>query len=116
MVRDEKTGECFRADKMLEEALDALIRKEKDATRLSALKAARTAAGAMRQEELQASITKWCGGKAANGNPVSAPYPFNLMFKSQIGPQGNKVGYLRPETAQVIIHHHHGIFFFFFLI
>jgi hypothetical protein len=44
-----------------------------------------------------------CGGKAANGNPVSKPYPFNLMFKSQIGPQGNKVGYLRPETAQVTI-------------
>eukprot|EP00968_Pinguiococcus_pyrenoidosus_P017719 scaffold1790_cov257-Pinguiococcus_pyrenoidosus.AAC.14 len=36
------------------------------------------------------------------GNPISEPFPFNLMFKTQIGPQGgeNSVGYLRPETAQ----------------
>lgn len=101
MVKDEKSGECFRADKMLEEVLNAAIIKEKDATKLTAMRAARSAAGAMKADELEANINKWCGGKAANGNPVSAPYPFNLMFKSQIGPQGNKVGYLRPETAQV---------------
>jgi glycyl-tRNA synthetase len=102
MVRDEKSGDCYRADKLLEEALDLLIPKEKDATKLAAMKACRTAAGSMKAEELEASIKKWCDGKASNGNIVSAPYPFNLMFKSQIGPQGNKVGYLRPETAQVI--------------
>jgi glycyl-tRNA synthetase len=34
------------------------------------------------------------------GNPLSAPYPFNLMFETQIGPTGKVLGYLRPETAQ----------------
>lgn len=34
------------------------------------------------------------------GNELSEPIPFNLMFKTEIGPSSNLVGYLRPETAQ----------------
>lgn len=34
-------------------------------------------------------------------NDISDPFPFNLMFKTSIGPKGDMVGYLRPETAQV---------------
>ena len=30
------------------------------------------------------------------GNELSAPEPFNLMFKTEIGPSTNLVGYLRP--------------------
>jgi glycyl-tRNA synthetase len=33
-------------------------------------------------------------------NSLTMPFPFNLMFKTLIGPEGNSVGYLRPETAQ----------------
>ena len=36
------------------------------------------------------------------GNKLTAPYPFNLMFVTQIGPSGKATGYLRPETAQGI--------------
>ena len=36
------------------------------------------------------------------GNAIGAPFPFNLMFKTSIGPKGDNVGYLRPETAQGI--------------
>lgn len=36
------------------------------------------------------------------GNALSPPFPFNLMFKTSIGPKGDLVGYLRPETAQGI--------------
>ena len=36
------------------------------------------------------------------GNDISAPFAFNLMFKTSIGPRGDAVGYLRPETAQGI--------------
>ena len=35
-------------------------------------------------------------------NDLSEPYPFNLMFPTQIGPSGNAQGFLRPETAQGI--------------
>ena len=33
-------------------------------------------------------------------NDLTIPFPFNLMFKTLIGPEGTSVGYLRPETAQ----------------
>ena len=33
-------------------------------------------------------------------NGITKPFPFNLMFKTTIGPEGNSVGFLRPETAQ----------------
>ena len=36
------------------------------------------------------------------GNELSAPFAFNLMFKTSIGPRSDQVGYLRPETAQGI--------------
>ena len=37
-----------------------------------------------------------------NGNDLSEPEDFNLMFNVQIGPTGLTKGYLRPETAQGI--------------
>ena len=38
-----------------------------------------------------------------NGNAVSDPVPFNLMFATPIGPSAaNTPGFLRPETAQGI--------------
>jgi glycyl-tRNA synthetase len=33
-------------------------------------------------------------------NGITTPFPFNLMFKTTIGPDGKNVGFLRPETAQ----------------
>ena len=37
-----------------------------------------------------------CGGDLAN------IWNYNLMFKTEIGAKGDKVGYMRPETAQGI--------------
>ncbi|MBC7109922.1 MAG: glycine--tRNA ligase [Archaeoglobi archaeon] len=37
-----------------------------------------------------------CGGELSN------VYYFNLMFRTTIGPEGERIGYLRPETAQGI--------------
>ena len=46
--------------------------------------------------------TQKYGCKAPDtGNDISPPFAFNLMFKTSIGPRGDMVGYLRPETAQV---------------
>ncbi len=38
--------------------------------------------------------------KSPAGNDIGDPFPFNLMFRTTIGPEGNSVGFLRPETAQ----------------
>jgi glycyl-tRNA synthetase len=36
------------------------------------------------------------------GDKLTESWNFNLMFKTNIGPKGNKPGYMRPETAQGI--------------
>jgi len=78
----EKCGSAFRADKLLNiEHADSLSADEL-------------------WEEMQKEKIKCpeCGG------PLSKPEPFNLMFKTRIGPKGKRerVGYLRPETAQAM--------------
>ncbi|CAO3675499.1 unnamed protein product [Umbelopsis vinacea] len=49
--------------------------------------------------ELGEIIEKWAI-KTPEGNDLTPPQAFNLMFESSIGPTGHLKGYLRPETAQ----------------
>jgi glycyl-tRNA synthetase len=50
---------------------------------------------------LDAMLKKYNVKSPSNGvNELTFPFPFNLMFKTTIGPEGTSVGYLRPETAQ----------------
>eukprot|EP00977_Amphora_coffeiformis_P021978 scaffold10141_cov146-Amphora_coffeaeformis.AAC.3 len=101
MVKDVATGECFRADKLLEDAIDRLL--DENPTMPSEEKEAhlrvQRQADAYTPEELDALLLKYeC--KGPSGQPFSPSFPFNLMFKTSIGPEGTSVGYLRPETAQ----------------
>jgi hypothetical protein len=57
--------------------------------------------GEMGADTLHAALTKFGVVAPDTKNPISSPFPFNLMFKTSIGPRGDLVGYLRPETAQV---------------
>jgi len=107
MVKDpaggegEGGGECFRADKLLEDAIDELIESEPTMsaeTREDHLRIQRQA-DAFTPLELDAQLAKY-GCKAPSGEPFGPSFPFNLMFKTTIGPEGSSVGYLRPETAQ----------------
>jgi len=107
MVRDEKTGACHRADHVLEGHIDKLLdnpkaKKPIDAAKRKELSALRDKAGALDQKSLHAALQE-LGVKAPDtGNDISEPFPFNLMFVTQIGPTGKQTGYLRPETAQGI--------------
>ncbi|GFH46782.1 hypothetical protein CTEN210_03256 [Chaetoceros tenuissimus] len=101
MVKDTETGECFRADKLLEDAIDTLIEnsptmpseEKEDHLRIQ------RQADAFTPEEIDELLIKYeCVGPS--GKPYSPSFPFNLMFKTSIGPEGTSVGYLRPETAQ----------------
>ena len=51
-------------------------------------------------EQLGAALKSYDVKSPDTKNDISAPFPFNLMFKTSIGPKGDQVGYLRPETAQ----------------
>ena len=102
MVKDPETGECFRADKLLEDAIDALIESSPDMPkeeREDHLRIQRQA-DAYSPEEIDDLLANKYNCKAPSGQPYSNAFPFNLMFKTSIGPEGTAVGYLRPETAQ----------------
>ena len=83
MVNCKECLESFRADHIIEENIDI----DTEGKTL---------------EELQKLINEHnilcpnCGGKF--NNVVS----YNLMFETSIGPGGNRIGYMRPETAQGI--------------
>lgn len=101
MVKDPAGGECFRADKLLEDAIDELIEANADmpaAEREEHLRI-QIQADAFSPKELDEKLVQY-GCKAPSGEPYGPSFPFNLMFKTSIGPEGTAVGFLRPETAQ----------------
>lgn len=101
MVKDTVTGECHRADHLLEETIDKLLENDKlTAEERHALESVRAQADNYSVDELGAALSKYGAKAPETGNDVSAPFPFNLMFPTPIGPTGSEQGYLRPETAQ----------------
>ncbi|GJP39286.1 hypothetical protein CLOM_g23674 [Closterium sp. NIES-68] len=104
MVKDVKTQACYRADHLLKDHLSDLL--EKDLTmapaRREEVKHVLAVLDEYGAEELDAKLKEY-GVKAPDTkNDLSAPYPFNLMFATAIGPTGLLHGFLRPETAQGI--------------
>ncbi len=103
MTRDEVTGECFRADVLLENAIDDLLaaspympKEEREQHEII-----QRQADAFTAEELDNMLKKYNVKSPVNPeNALTPSFPFNLMFKTSIGPDGKQVGYLRPETAQ----------------
>lgn len=81
LVSDEKTGKRYRADHLLEDA----------GVNPSGMSLAQMG------EALHAG-----GIKSPDGNALSAPQQFNMMFKTSVGSvEGDDMAvYLRPETAQ----------------
>ena len=82
MIKDSKTKELFRADQLVEDSLN----KPMEGKSL---------------EELWSLIKKH-KIKSPQGNELSKPEGFNLMFSTNIGAKGDSKTYLRPETAQII--------------
>jgi len=103
MVKDAVLGECFRADKLLEDAIDNFLEDPVNVGLTSEEKEAhlriQRQADAFKPEELDTQLQKY-GVKSPSGDNFGPCFPFNLMFKTSIGPEGTSVGYLRPETAQ----------------
>ncbi|KAJ0393694.1 hypothetical protein ATCC90586_008549 [Pythium insidiosum] len=104
MVKCTKSGECYRADKLLEDHVENLLAKspnlseeEQEKHRMNA-----TMAESFSPEEIHKVFQEYGIKAPGSGADLSFPIPFNLMFQCQIGPEGNLIGYLRPETAQGI--------------
>nr|DAD30401.1 TPA_asm: hypothetical protein HUJ06_009252 [Nelumbo nucifera] len=104
MVKDEKTGTCYRADHLLKDFCKEKLEKDLSisADKAAELKHVIAVLDDLSAEELGAKIKEYGITAPDTKNPLSNPYPFNLMFQTSIGPSGLSPGYMRPETAQGI--------------
>ncbi|TYI33490.1 hypothetical protein ES332_A04G136900v1 [Gossypium tomentosum] len=104
MVKDEKTGTCYRADHLLKDFCNEKLKKDLtiSAEKAAELKHVLATLDDLSAEALGAKIKEYGITAPDTKNPLSDPYPFNLMFQTSIGPSGLSPGYMRPETAQGI--------------
>lgn len=129
MCKDQKSGEIFRADHLVEEVLESRLKGDKEARgqkvevdeekeakkkkKLKETKAVKLDDAVVTEyeeilakidnyngDELGALITKYNIKNPSTGGDLQPPVAFNLMFQTSIGPSSNLPGYLRPETAQ----------------
>lgn len=103
MVKDLKTGECFRLDHLIKSHLEK-IASDKKATQEQKDECTDITVklDGMNKAEMAAIMRKFSMKSPLTQNDLSEPMEFNLMFATQIGPTGLIKGFLRPETAQGI--------------
>eukprot|EP00123_Amoebidium_parasiticum_P007460 comp18137_c0_seq1/m.18868 comp18137_c0_seq1/g.18868 ORF comp18137_c0_seq1/g.18868 comp18137_c0_seq1/m.18868 type:complete len:675 (-) comp18137_c0_seq1:258-2282(-) len=104
MVQDKVTKDYYRADHLLEGALEKVLEaKDTPADKREEARVAIAQVDGISgdQAALWAEMQKW-QVKSPEGNETTEPVAFNLMFPTSIGPTGLVKGFLRPETAQGI--------------
>lgn len=100
MVRDSKTGDFYRADHLLEDRLEKMLKDPAtQAEQKQELEHILAQLDDLKEPQLQALIDRF-GLKSDSGNELTPVVRFNLMFGADIGPTGQLRGFLRPETAQ----------------
>lgn len=103
MVKDLKTGECFRADHLIEAHIEkALVDKKLSEEVLTEMRDLLPKIDGFSKEDMASTMVKYDIKSPLSHNDISPPQQFNLMFHTHIGPTGDLKGYLRPETAQGI--------------
>lgn len=103
MVKDVKTGECYRLDHLIKRHLEKVI-SSKDCSTEKRNEIDRILAqlDGLSKDQLSDIVRKFDMKAPASGNDLSEPVEFNLMFSTSIGPTGLIKSFLRPETAQGI--------------
>ncbi|KAL4001830.1 glycine--tRNA ligase [Acanthocheilonema viteae] len=103
MVKDLKTGECFRADHLIKNFAEKVCEDMKTpASVKEELKEVLMKLEGFSDADMHSVIMKHNIKSPITGNELSEPIAFNLMFPTVIGPTGDFKAYLRPETAQGI--------------
>jgi glycyl-tRNA synthetase len=94
MVKDEKTGTCYRADHLLKDFCKEKLERDPNITAEKAAEFRHVMAvlDDLSAEELGAKIKEYGITAPDTKNPLSPPYPFNLMFQTSIGPSGLSPG------------------------
>ena len=100
-VKDVKTGQGFRCDKLIQEWINKEKKKKKiTEERIKELDNLYEECERYEENEINECIEKYKIKSPDTGNDLGKAYKFNLMFETSIGPSGGLKGYLRPETAQ----------------
>ncbi|XP_002157134.2 glycine--tRNA ligase isoform X1 [Hydra vulgaris] len=103
MVRDIKTGDCYRADHLLEGHLENLLSNKKlSEDKRKEYTLVLSQIDNFKKDDLWNLIQKYECKAPGTNNDLHDPQDFNLMFGTSIGPGGNLAGFMRPETAQGI--------------
>lgn len=93
MVKDKKTGECFRLDHLIKNRLETLIKDKKQTAEVKEeCKDIIIKLDGMTTEQMSAVVTKFNMKSPTTGNDLSEPVDFNLMFATEIGPTGDQKG------------------------
>ena len=90
MVKDEKSGQCYRADHLLKDYCKENLEKDllMSADKRKELKHVLAVLDELSAEELGAKIKQYGIVAPDTKNVLSDPFPFNLMFATSIGPTG----------------------------
>lgn len=100
-VKDLKTGQCYRADKLIGEWVEREKKKKKiTPEKIKELEELAQSCDKFEEKQIDEAIEKYKIKSLDTGSDLSKSYKFNLMFQTQIGPTSGFRGYLRPETAQ----------------
>lgn len=100
MVKDLKTGDFFRADHLLEAAVERRLADAKTSAEEKAeCETILAKIDGYCLEDLETLLRRFQPLSDA-GNELGPVVRFNLMFGTEIGPTGALRGFLRPETAQ----------------
>lgn len=93
MVKDKKTGECFRLDHLIKNRLESLIKDKKQTVEVKEeCKDIIIKLDGMTTEQMSEIVNKFNMKSPTTGNDLSEPVDFNLMFATQIGPTGDQKG------------------------
>ena len=100
-VKDAKTNQYFRADKLIKEWVEKEKKKKKvKPERIAELEDLANKCDNFEEKDIDEAIEKFKIKCPDTGNELTKSFKFNLMFETQIGPTGGFRGFLRPETAQ----------------
>lgn len=93
MVKDTKTGECFRADHLIEAQLEKLLQDKKITPEArEEMESYLRQVDNMGAKEMQDVILKYKMKSPITNNELTEPVAFNLMFATSIGPTGQIKG------------------------
>jgi glycyl-tRNA synthetase len=94
MVKDEKTGNCYRADHLLKDFCKEKLDKDNTLPpeKVEEFNKILAILDDLSAEQLGAKIKEYGIVAPDTKNSLSDPYPFNLMFQTSIGPSGLSSG------------------------